>query len=517
MRLTTRHIGLGIALALATAVPCPAAAAEGAPHILLGGTEPLGLRGLLRVVAAERQPRGTFALGTSYAFYRASDFLAVDGMKADHSRVAATYAVAWTPWPLLEAALAMHVISDETTGATGDELQVAVGDPELALKSGLALGHGLQLGGLLDLRLSSAVGFFKLSGSALNVLVAALASWQAPHELPLRAHLNVGFQLDGSTGLFDDPTRLSPAQRQSVQLSSFDRVVARVGVEYLTRWVGPFVELNLEPFVGAGAPAFGESPGQLTLGLRGWLGARRGLQLLAALDIGLTGVGDGSPSTLDAGKFAFSTPPWALTLGVAYRFDPQPAVARPALAAAAPAVPAPAADTPPAPAERAALSGTVVAGDNDEPLWDARVAIDGEAASALAVDPKTGAFRSYPLPLGAARLAVSASGFETLRTAVTVAADGPPLRLRLQRKVTASTGTLRGIVSERGGAAIATATVLLPELDRTLGVDARGNFSLELKPGEYNVVISAPRYRPQRKRLRVFEGSTVILNVELYR
>jgi hypothetical protein len=516
MGIATRRLALACSIALASLAPGSTGWAQPAPSVQLGATEPMGLRGLLRVVAADLQPPGFFAVGSTYEFFSAPDLLASDGLKADHARMSATYSVAWAPWRLLEAALALHVISDETTGAARDELQVAVGDPELALKTGFAVGRGLHVGGLLDLRLPSAVGFFKLSGSALNVLVAALASWDAPRGLPLRAHLNLGFQVDGSENLVDDPATLSPGQRFSAQISSFHRVVARVGIEYLTRWVGPFVELNLQPFVGAGAPSLGDSPGRLALGVHGWLGPRRGLQLLAAVELGLTGVGDGAPSTLAADRYAFVIPPWALTLGLSYRFDPLPAAVVHTVhraTAAAPTVAGPA----PVEIDRAALSGTVVAGDSEEPVWDARVSIEGQEASALAVAPKTGAFRSYPLPLGPTKLTISAPGFEELRADANVRADGPVLRYRLQRKLTTSSGTLRGIVSARGGAALASATVLLPDLDRTLGVDANGNFSLELKPGEYDVVISAPRYRPQRKKVRVFEGSTVILNVELYR
>ncbi|MBK8480286.1 MAG: carboxypeptidase regulatory-like domain-containing protein [Proteobacteria bacterium] len=516
MRLAPRRFLLGLLVGIALCAPCAIGAAQTTRATLLGGTDRIGLRGLLRVVSADLQPPGFFVVGSSYEFYAAHNFLAIDDAKADHARMAASYSVAWTPWRFLAAAFAVHVVSDETTGAPRDELQVAVGDPELAIKTGFALGHGLHVGGLLDFRLPSAAGFFKLSGSALNTTVAALATWQGPQALPLRAHVNLGFHFDGSENLFDDLAALSPAQRFSAQVSSFHRVLARAGVEYLTRWVGPFLELSLQPFVGAGAPGLGDSPGSLTLGVRAWLGPRRGLQLLAAVDLGLTGVGDGAPSTLPAQRYAFAIPPWALTVGLSYRFDPWPAAPvhprRPArdeasaIGARAPVEPA-----------RFALSGTVVADDSGEPVWDARISVEGAASSALAVAPKTGAFLTFPLPLGATTLRADAPGFEPLETEATVRANAPPLKLRLLRKATISLGTLRGIVSARGGAALAKATVLLPGIDRTLAVDARGQFSLELKPGEYEIVISAPRYRPQRKKLRVFEGSTVILNVELYR
>jgi len=48
-------------------------------------------------------------------------------------------------------------------------------------------------------------------------------------------------------------------------------------------------------------------------------------------------------------------------------------------------------------------------------------------------------------------------------------------------------------------------------------VGADGSFTVSLKPGEYKVVISAAKFRTQQKLIRIQEGSTVILNVELHR
>ncbi len=77
--------------------------------------------------------------------------------------------------------------------------------------------------------------------------------------------------------------------------------------------------------------------------------------------------------------------------------------------------------------------------------------------------------------------------------------------------------TLRGTIKAPRGRKVKGAALLLPELDKTIQVTASGAFSLTLKPGEYKVIISAPRLRTQRKSIRIQEGDTVILNVELYR
>jgi len=90
--------------------------------------------------------------------------------------------------------------------------------------------------------------------------------------------------------------------------------------------------------------------------------------------------------------------------------------------------------------------------------------------------------------------------------------------IQLSPKVSFKPGTIRGTVTGRGGRRIAgNATVLIPSLDQSATVGPDGTFELTLKPGQYQIVVSAPGYRPQEKAIRVVEGSTIILNVELYK
>ncbi len=89
--------------------------------------------------------------------------------------------------------------------------------------------------------------------------------------------------------------------------------------------------------------------------------------------------------------------------------------------------------------------------------------------------------------------------------------------MRLDPVQEAEPGTLRGTVKDTRGKSVRRATVLIPGLDRTLTPKADGSFSTLLKAGEHSIIISAPGYRAQRKRLKISAGGTVILNVELHR
>ena len=494
-------------LAGTLALPQPAGA--GVPD----GGNLLGQRGLLRMVAASNHPAGVITLGTDLQFFTAGDLLA-EGQ--DHSRMESTISISWTPLRFLEAALALHVISDSSSGVGLDELQVAVGDPQISLKGSYEIVTGLTLGGLVDVRFPSGAGYFEAAVSSTNALFALVASYSLGQRIPLAVHLNLGFLLDGSKNMFDDLSKLSASQLHAAQVSSFHRVITRLGVEYVTRYVGPFVELSLEPYVGSGAPGIGGSPGRISFGARVWPTKKKGFQLLAAMDVGITGVGYGSRPALDAGDYSVVLPRWNLLLRLSYRFHPfaksEPAPTKVVKAAA-----------PPPRCEKTRLEGGIILGkilDNrtGRAVWNAMVRVEGQTASNQAVNPQDGRFRTYEVPAGAHVLLVGADGYEALRKPVAVnsgAETEVTILLKPRKKV--PPGTLRGTIKDTRGRTVKGVTMLIPELDRTIQVPEAGDFTLTLKPGEYKVIISAPRYRTQRKSIRIQEGDTVILNVELYR
>jgi hypothetical protein len=474
----------------------------------------LGQHGVLRLSAATPLPSGYLGIGTDFQYFKASGFLA---QNQDHARMINTYAINWAPWRFFEVALALHVTSDNSMTTVGtnktEELQVAVGDPQLVIKGGAVLGAGFALGGLLDLRFPSGAGFFEASGASTNVYFAVLATWFGGSRVPLGVHLNIGFLRDGSSNLFERPQMLTPAQLFSAQVSSFNRVVTRLAIEYLTTYVGPFLELSLEPYVGDGAPGFGSSPGILSIGLRGWPTRSRGLQLLAAVDIGVTGVSDGTAIT-SAGQYAPVLSRWNLVLQAQYRFD---VFAKPAPASGRTGGGDEPTSLPVAKVETGVIRGAVIDGKTDKPVWNARVTLEGEEASSLAVNPADGTFRSYKVIAGKHVLTATADGYAPAKVEVQVAADGTAeAQFKLASRSSVVPGTLRGTVKALTGK-LRQATVLIPEVDKSISVEADGSFTISLKPGEYKIVVSAKGLRTQTKSIRIQEGSTVILNVDLHR
>ncbi len=471
----------------------------------------LGQRGVLRVGAATPQPAGWFGIGTHMQYFSASSFLTEND---EHSRMVNSFFINWAPIRYVEAALGFHVTSDNSVSGPDEELQVAVGDPQISIKSGAELGHGISLGGLVDLHFPSAAGFFNASGSATSALFALLGSWTGGESLPLNVNLNLGFFLDGSENLFDDPEKMTRAQRYSALVSSFNRLVTRVGVEYETRYVGPFLEFSLEPFMGSGAPGFGKSPGALTVGAKIWPTKAKGLQLLACMDIGLLGVADGQPVVPQStGMYAFAIPRWNLLLQMSYRFDP---FAEPATTMSSGDVE----HTPPSAQteDRGAVRGVVLDAQTNKPIWNASITISDEEASRLAVNPADGTFQTYQITRGSRTLQATADGYAEQTVQVEILPDAVvQTTFKLSPKNEDTPGTLRGTIKALAGKRFRGATILIPQIDKKLQVGPDGAFSLSLKPGEYSVMVSARGFRTQTKTIRIQQGSTVILNVDLHR
>jgi hypothetical protein len=486
----------------------------GATIRLASGETLLGHAGVLRTLAAYNHPPGWLSIGTGVEVFRAGNLLMV-GTK--HTRFVNSNSIAWAPFKFLEAAFAMHVTSDSSVSPEREEIQVAVGDPELSIKGGWTLPYGISLAGLFDVRFPSGTGFLNAAGSATNFLFSALASWRGEPRLPLAVHLNVGFFVDGSRNLFSDLASLSPAQRFAAQVSSFNRVIIRTAVEYETRYVVPFVQLSLEPFVGANAPGFDRSNSRLSVGLAALPTKGRGLHLLAAVDIGLTGVGKGPLPPLGPGDYAVVIPSWNLVFRASYRFDvfAKPKIVEKRVVVREKAATPPVTLTPVPPL--ASLSGAVVDEKSGKPVAQALITIEGESISPFVTDER-GRFRTAGLPLREYTLSIRSTGYQLSKMTARPNATRPVnITVKLQPRLVVDPGTIRGQIKGVGGGKLGSITILIPELDRQVEATQEGTFSLAVQPGDYTLVISAKGFRTQRKSIRVKEGGTVILNIDLHR
>jgi hypothetical protein len=124
-----------------------------------------------------------------------------------------------------------------------------------------------------------------------------------------------------------------------------------------------------------------------------------------------------------------------------------------------------------------------------------------------------GHHREDQVPLGAAKIVVSAPGFPTGERSLELVA-GAPGKLRVELKALPSPSQVRGIVRSFGGTGLIAKIRVEPlGTESMTGLD--GRFEIDVPPGSHEVVIEANGYQPQRRKITVDPEGVVILNAEL--
>ncbi|MDY7229004.1 MSCRAMM family protein [Hyalangium rubrum] len=127
-----------------------------------------------------------------------------------------------------------------------------------------------------------------------------------------------------------------------------------------------------------------------------------------------------------------------------------------------------------------------------------------------------GQARLEKLPPGPVQVKVSVAGFQPVEEAVVIVAGQEavlPIPLQLARRV--GFATIAGTVRSTQGRPLA-ATLVIPAAKVRSRADAKGSFSLKLKPGTYRIIISAKGYLTQTKSVIVRDGEQAIFNVDLF-
>ncbi len=130
---------------------------------------------------------------------------------------------------------------------------------------------------------------------------------------------------------------------------------------------------------------------------------------------------------------------------------------------------------------------------------------------------EAGLIRLEKLPPGPVLVKVSAPGFQAVEEAVVIVGGQEvelPIPLEPARKVGYATisGTVR---STRQGRPLV-ATLSIPSAKVRRRTDAKGGFSVKLKPGTHRIIISAKGHLTQTKSVTVRDGEQAIFNVDLF-
>ena len=165
------------------------------------------------------------------------------------------------------------------------------------------------------------------------------------------------------------------------------------------------------------------------------------------------------------------------------------------------------------------ISGQVVDGATGAPLPKASVRVSGFEATVIAMNPN-GRFNTWPLvavDAGTLKLAIEAPGYysEVQEIRVGEPESTRDLIIKLKGLANDIPGEVSGRVIDATNGNPLKSLVFIPALDQRIVTDPDGNFRVALRPGHYEILITARGYDTQIKKVEVDPGAAVILNVDM--
>jgi len=320
----------------------PVDPAPGEDTVPLEHPGPLGHPSLLHTLTAPTGPPLTWSVGLSTAFFVRRGFLA-DGPDEDghgHFDASLHFRIAPIRWLEIFAAVMTRVDTTDHE-AFGDEVHHRFGDALIGLRGVLPVGDvytlSLAVVPRFLTRLDSVLWDWSATGVAITL--AQTVDLAAAANVPLRLHVNVGWDFDGSSRLVEGVEKQrSEEVGEQQHINRWERYVSGIrrvdsldlaaGLELTFPWVRPFIEWNMSilvsrlPFdcpapsdagddgclAGEGARAH---PMTMALGLRILPPEAAGFSILIAAEVAMLGVG------VHVHEIA-AVEPWSIHIGVAW-------------------------------------------------------------------------------------------------------------------------------------------------------------------------------------------------------
>jgi outer membrane protein OmpA-like peptidoglycan-associated protein len=429
-----------------------------------------GATGLMRVLSATSGAPGTFRFSLLTGFYNGSGFLCPQcpdsngegtDVRDTVDRVSANLFLSATPLSFLEAYLGIFSHSTSTNRPAA-QLKQVVGDWNIGAKVFMPSEPDqiFSLGGALDLGFSTGSGQVGISGiDAINLGLKGIATAdfsRGEDQLPLRAHVNLGYQFDNSGKLVEDYEKengpIDRIERFSLDINRVDFLTFGLGVEGMFDAARPFLEWSIDiPANRQGylclrnetrsgdsclrdQPTFSTTPSRLTAGVRvmpwkavpWWL---EGMSLTGALDVA---TGGSSNFLVEVAPEV----PWSVWFGLSYAVDTRPHVKVEHVAAVAVEPP------------ELTVHGVVVEKATTNAIADAQIRFDGRDLTGM-IATAQGTFVTAALDPGRYTFRVSAPGYKESTCSVDVnapLAPAPPAPAAL------SAADARGLAAAPGSA-----------------------------------------------------------------
>ena len=474
-------IGCAAAVVAALAV-APAVRAEPAAEAV--GDSRDSLPGLGRVGVVE-----PLAAGWSLAWSGGYGYTESVVSSADaHHRVGGVLAASLRPMPGLAVALRLDGRYDRHTGGPVAD-DGWIGDTRLLARASRHLSRGLDAGGQLAIWFPGREPLVPTLDATSADLIGMLGAAITP---AVRAAAIAGFRLDRSAKSAPDAARFSDADRLALGVSDSNAILLGLGAALRRGSIEGYGEWSWDLLVGDAAPSPMQSPMRLGAGARVRISDEWSAQ--AGLEVALSArppVGAGDP-------LVPVEPRLSLTAGVVWHLGKRGS--RPTGTVDTLATPT------------GTVRGRIVAPDG-RPLAGVQV----RAGDATATTDADGRFELTGVPVGTAEIVIEAQAPYQARRATVQVGAGTAAEVALgdvpvERAL--PPGQIRGVVRTLAGKPVA-ATVVVEPLGVTVEAGDDGAFRIDVPPGKYEVVLSAPGLATQRRQIQVEQNGVTVLNVEL--
>ncbi len=458
------------------------------------GATPDALPGLLRVGTPAPGVRNvTLAASAGYGYTEE-----VLNDNDSHQRLSGRLAASVRLIPWLTLAGSLDGRWDMHSSDSGDDSGL-VGDPRLRIRAGTEIAPGFSLGAQVSVWLPGASAP-SIEFDATTIDGVVMSSYDIG-VVTLAAQ--AGFRWDNSANAVDDADELSLNDRLSLGLSDFNSVLTGLGIVGRIDTVELLAEGSWEPWVGSGAPSLGNAPLRVAAGAR-WQPITDTPLKLHLMAEGLVSsrpeVGVGSPLVPIEPRFTA----W---LGVSYMIPLEKSEVKEAPPPVAPVV----VQAKPAPPVLGKVNVNVK-DENGNPLAAMVRWQQTEQMRELQTDV-TGQGEITALPPGILKVTIEAEGYKPREeTAQVKAGETAQLTVSLERAL--PVGQIRGYVRSYKGSGLA-ANVRIEPIGVELRAGEDGGFEADVPPGRYEVVITMPGFRNQKRRVQVQERGVTVLNVDL--
>ena len=459
-----------------------------------------GGTGLFSMPVANGVDAGIFLLSAHGEFFSGKDVIILgDEDRRFGGRLALSYGA--TDNVELTAGLGAHSNFNSATLPPAPTLIQSVGNLNFGAKYHQDLGDGLRLGAQLGLGLPAAAADVGVDfgASAIDILGLATFDLREQELAPLRAHLLVGYTADGEESLFN--SELTKIERFGHGVRGYDVARIGLGADLPLPFFTPSIEWALNLPVGAPCnkadiipciddAGFSAYPSTLTIGVKA--APAEGVSLDLGAELGVTTKeSQGTPAV----------PAWNLVFGASYALNPKPVIIERLVEVEVEVAP----EAAPVAAVLSHVTGTVVDAATKRPIADVRIKYL-ETEFSDQVGSADGKFRSIDFSPGTkVTIQLSAPGYTNRSMRMTVSEAPIAGTIEMQQAIIG--GRLAGRITAEGAGAAEASIWLSGEEERRAKVDpATGAFQIDVKPGDYRMVVSAPGHISLSENISILNG-----------